>query len=356
MAGKRITSGKKPLTPEQKRKRLEAQTDEFKSESNIDFCFNHFLIDRLTAGKSNQTLASYKNYYNKLSKYFKEVHNCSPKDIPVDFLTKDICQMGFMMYMQNQNLSIQTVNFYLRGHRAFGNFCEKQGYIEHFTCQITEKAAPVKQVYNLQEKQALREKPDYPIEEHFLDWRTYCIVGLILNIGIRSNSVLNIKIKDVDLHNGDIYINISKTGKVERQGLAPVLIKDLTEWINFLYSKGLTEDNYLFCNDKGEQLSRSGLCKSLRIYNSRKGVEKTSIHLLRHTFTKDMIQDGADVFTLQRALMHSGMDMVQRYANLYAEDVKREVLKHSSLSQLERKKDELIKAPTPNLIRGKKKK
>ena len=351
----KLTSRKKTLTPEQKQQHLESQFQELQSEFTIEYCFLDFIYDRQRAGKSPQTITAYKNYYNKLCKYFEKVHQTTPTNIPIDYFQNmgDVFQNTFMHIMQGENLSIQTINFYLRGHRAFGNYCVKKGYLKHFECPITEKQPPVKKVYTLEEKQALREKPQYPIEEHFLDWRTYCVVGLILNTGIRSNSILNIKIGDVDLDNGDIYINVSKTGKVERQGLLPVIIQDLTEWINFLCSKGLTEDDYLFCNDDGKQLSRGGLAKSIRVYNERKGVNKTSIHLLRHTFTKDMIQDGADVFSLQKALMHSGMEMVQRYANLYAEDVKKQVLKHSSLSQLERTKTEA--EPVKKLLRGKRK-
>lgn len=352
--GKKITGKQDNLTHEQRKKKLEKQfKSELESEFSIEYCFRNFIYDKTTAGKSPQTIAAYKNYYNKLCKFLDKAHHVTPDDMPIDYFEKmgDVFQNSFMIIMHAEKLSIQTINFYLRGHRAFGNYCVKKGFIEHFECPITEKQPPVKQVYTLDEKQALREKPNYPIEENFLNWRTYCIIGLILNIGIRSNSILNIKIGDVDLDNGDIYINVSKTGKVERQGLLPIIIEDLTEWITFLKSKGLTDEDYLFCNDEGNKLSRSGLTKALRTYNERKGVDKTSIHLLRHTFTKDMIQDGADIFALQKALMHSDMAMVQRYSNIYADDVKKEVLQHSSLSQLERKKAE----STKSLIRGKKK-
>ena len=92
-------------------------------------------------------------------------------------------------------------------------------------------------------------------------------------------------------------------------------------------------NSYLFATQYGEKITAQGLYKSLAHYIRSRGVSKTSIHLFRHTFAKMWILDGGDVLSLQKALGHSNLKMAQRYANLYAQDVKAKIEEHSALSQ-----------------------
>ena len=63
-------------------------------------------------------------------------------------------------------------------------------------------------------------------------------------------------------------------------------------------------------------------------------MEKTSIHLFRHTYAKKWITSGGDIISLARVLTHSELEMVKRYSNLYGSDVKKEIEEHSAISQL----------------------
>ena len=76
-------------------------------------------------------------------------------------------------------------------------------------------------------------------------------------------------------------------------------------------------------------MSRACLTKNIIQYNRSRGVEKTSIHLFRHTFAKNWITSGGDIITLARVLTHSELEMVKRYSNLYNTDVKAAVVEHA---------------------------
>lgn len=337
MERKRITSNKKPLTDEQKKEKLDKQITEFTNEYFIDYCFNHFLLEQRTKGNTKATIDFYKRFYIKLTAFLDEIFKIAPADATIEMLEMDVFQGVFMQWLESKGVNTQTLNSYLRGLRSFGNWSVKKGYIKTFECPIKEVEPPVKIVYTDSELEVLRKKPEYPIAENFLDWRTYCIIGLILNTGARSNTILNLKIKDVDLENGFINFNTTKTHKVARLGLDEAIVIDLTEWINWLRTKGAEDEDYLFCNEYGGQLTRSGLCKSFRVYNHRRGVEKTSIHLMRHTFAKTWIASGGDIISLSKVLTHSELDMVKRYSNLYGADIKKEIIEHSAISQMKTK-------------------
>ena len=83
-------------------------------------------------------------------------------------------------------------------------------------------------------------------------------------------------------------------------------------------------DDFLFVTVYGEQFTKDTMGEVLRHYNWSRGVEKTGIHLFRHTFAKNWILNGGDMFRLQKVLGHSTLDMVKQYVNLYSADLKRD--------------------------------
>jgi integrase/recombinase XerD len=85
----------------------------------------------------------------------------------------------------------------------------------------------------------------------------------------------------------------------------------------------------------GGQLTETGLRCSIERYNVRRGVEKTSIHLFRHTFARKYLIDcGGDVFTLQKLLGHSTLEMTRQYCNIFDADITRNYDNLSPLAQI----------------------
>lgn len=327
-----------------KREKLERKFSTKWSEEDTRFslehCFAHFLLEQQEKGNSKATIDFYNRFYKKLINF--EVV-ASPMEeygrVPVKILEIPGFQLGFIESLGE--VSVQTVNSYLRGLRAFGNFCLEEGYIEDFKCSIKEEEPPVKQVYTDKELAKLRKKPNI---NDFADFRMYCIIGLILNTGARSNTIINIRLCDVELDEGYITFNKLKNHGIVRLGLERKVRQDLREWIEFWrYEKGAEETDFLFCNAYGEQMTRSTLSKAFREYNLSRGVDKTSIHLLRHTFAKKWITSGGDIITLARVLTHSELEMVKRYSNLYGTDVKKEIEEHSAISQMKKQSGQTLK-------------
>lgn len=352
MAGKtRITSqSKKAQTPKEKKKALSYKEKlgqgNFKNPENTNaLCWGWFLVEQLAKSNSKATLDSYNRFYQKYIAYLMNTFNMDKEEAenaPVEWLSGDATQLSFIAYLKVSGAkSQQTVNHYLRSMRTWGNWCEEKGYIEGFKCPIKEVEPPIKETYSEKEKAALTKKP--PVER-FGDFRAYCIIMLILGTGARSNTILNVKIRDVDLREGYISYNTTKAHKVIRLGLEAKVLAALREWIQYWrIDKGAMPDDYLFCNEYGEQMARSTLTKAIREYNNKCGVDKTSIHLLRHTFAKDWITSGGDIITLAQVLTHSELDMVKRYANLYNTDVKSAIMEHSSIAQMKTRSGKSLK-------------
>ena len=329
---KKITK-KNNVSLETKRQRLKLNMEEWKHpEWDTQYCFSGFMVSQYERGNSKATLDFYRRFYKKYTAYIMDCLNTTPKELPIEHLTSGVAQSAFIHYLETLNINQQTINSYLRGFRAFGNFCEEEGYIDGFKCPIKEVEPPIKEVYSDEELHRLLKKPDI---SDFVEFRSYCIISLILNTAARSNTILNIKICDLELEEGYINFNTTKAHKIVRLGLERKTKRDLEEWVNYWrIGKGASPTDYLFCNEYGEQLSRSALAKSIAKYNNSRGVEKTSIHLFRHTYAKKWITSGGDIISLERVLTHSELEMVKRYSNLYGSDVKKEIEEHSAISQL----------------------
>jgi integrase/recombinase XerD len=101
-------------------------------------------------------------------------------------------------------------------------------------------------------------------------------------------------------------------------------------------------DDYLFPNDRGEALTENGLRCTIAKYNRRRGVQKTSLHMFRHTFARKYLVDcGGNAFTLQALLGHSTLDMTKKYCAIYNADLSKNFDNLSPLSKLTSRKKKL---------------
>ena len=112
----------------------------------------------------------------------------------------------------------------------------------------------------------------------------------------------------------------------------------------YLFLRDGKPNECLFCTDENTQLTENGLRYAVKRYNLSRGVEKTSIHLFRHTFARKYLADcGGNAFTLQKLLGHSTLDMTKHYCSIYDVDLVKNFDEFSPLSQLSTKR---IKLPT----------
>ena len=266
------------------------------------------------------------------------------KMFPLLILENDELQKDFGEYLTDvREVSDKTVETYFRDFRVFMYYAMENNIITPFQITVHEVEVDVKDVYTDTEIKKLLRKPN---NDNFEENRNWVIINYLLDTGNRANTIINLKVKDIDFDDGFININTQKNGKTARIGLTKKLSRVLGEYINNYRTAENGEplfDEYLFCNRYGEQFTRGGLTHAIQNYNLSRGVKKTSIHLFRHTFAKLWITSGGDLISLQKALGHSTLKMVQHYSNLYSTDVKKKMEVHSALNQQRINSGETIK-------------
>lgn len=296
------------------------------SKLSIVDAFNSFILYKTMEGVAEKTITCYKNHFKCMSKYINT-------EMPIDELSAmDLQQM--ISEMREKKLASNSIASYVRVLRAFLSWARSEGLSKTLIPPYKAEET-VKDTYTNEELSLLIKKPIIS-KCSFVEYRTWVIINLLLNCGSRAATIRNILIKDVDVDNGLISYRHNKNTKVQVIPLCSQMIIILKEYM--CIRKG-NEEDYLFCTETGEKLTEQGLRSSIRRYNESRGVEKTSIHMFRHTFAKKYLIDcGGDAFTLQRILGHSTLEMTRHYCNIYNVDLVKNYDSFSPLQNMSKNK------------------
>ena len=239
----------------------------------------------------------------------------------------------YTLYLQSQEkYAKNSIRTMIRAIRAFMYFCMDREYVKRFKIILPKEEEVVKETYTHDEIAKLLKKPK---KKNFNEYRCYTGIALMLGTGARINTVINIKVGDLDFDNNCIFFRVTKNKKVQVMPMSSTLKEILTSYLK-LWSH--TEEDYLFCNAYRQRIGADGFKHEIAKYNRSRGVSKTSCHLFRHTFSKYYVMGGGDIFRLQKLLGHSTLDMVRKYVNMYGNDLSDGFEQYSALEQFSRKK------------------
>ena len=135
--------------------------------------------------------------------------------------------------------------------------------------------------------------------------------------------MINLDIHDVNLSGA--FIKCSSAGKVRIIPLYPAAIKALSDYIEEIRPKMIAnvDENSLFVNVSGERMSRQGFWKIIKFYQEKAQIDKDiTPHTLRHSFAAHLLENGADLRSIQEMLGHSDISSTQVYAQLVKQNLK----------------------------------
>lgn len=275
---------------------------------------NLYLLNCKKRNLRQGTINHYKQSYTQFYKYF------DMEMLLIDF-TKEVYE-EYVMHLQETIENSISINSYLRDLITTAHFWMNEGYIDRFKMQaIKVDKAPV-ETYTEAELAKLLQKPDMK-KCGFAEYQSWVMTNFFFSTGVRQRSLNNIKIKDLDFDNKIITLRVTKNRKVLIIPMENTLKNILEEYLKYRQHKN--DDEYLFTNIFGQQLTKSTGYHRLYEYNKARGVETTGLHRYRHTFAKQWILNGGNVVTLSHYLGHSSLDITQNYINLLVSDVGREV-------------------------------
>ncbi len=288
----------------------------------IDDAINKFLeyLEK-ELNYSRLTIESYESDLNNY-KMFLEKEG-------IDYLKVDKkVIMDYLIYLDNLKYTNKTISRFLSAIRSFYNYLVEIKLLENNVFKRIKNPKVDKKLpnfLNILEIEEILSSIKLDSKENI---RNKCLFELLYSTGIRVSEASNIKLKDIDFNNR--MIKVLGKGNKERMvyfgECAYDLLNDyLTVRDEFLI-KGNSE--YLFINKKGEKLSRSSIEYIInKIIKFSPIDHKISPHVLRHSFATHLLDNHADIRSVQEMLGHENLNTTEIYTHVSNERLRSAYLK-----------------------------
>jgi len=215
--------------------------------------------------------------------------------------------------------------------RSFYKYCVREGMCEknpfgEVSSPKLDKTLP-KFLYS-EEIEALFESIN---TQTLLGIRDNALLEFMYGTGVRVSELCSIKEKDIDYINKQVIV-LGKGKKERYLPLHDLVIDSLKEYIGFarneLQLKNKKEvSEILFLNNHGGPLTPRGVRDILsRLVQRASETYKISPHMIRHTFATHLLNNGADLITVQELLGHSNLSTTQIYTHISNEQLRREYM------------------------------
>ncbi len=226
--------------------------------------------------------------------------------------------VAYLLHLKSAGRSGATINRKLASIRSFYHFLIRQGEMtEDPTLNIKSPRLPRKKIefLSIHEVELLLEQPD----ETPKGIRDRALLELMYASGMRVSELAMANLSDLNLRIGFITC----TGEHGKARVIPVGRPARAALENYVYEgrkvllRNKEEDDALFLNYLGERISRQGVWKIIKEYAGRAGLDtKLSPQILRNSFAAHMIQNGADLKSLQELLGHEDITATQIFMSV----------------------------------------
>jgi len=264
---------------------------------------------------------------NTLSSYLRDIRQlCAYMDshgaLRVTDATEDDLA-DYINWLKSAGKSVATVSRSIASMKGFYAFLLTEGAMESNPAAglIPDKnVQKLPQILTSKEVELLLEQPECT---DMKGYRDRAMLELLYATGIRVSELIAMNEADVNLDAGIVYCR--SHDKERAIPLYPAAVRALTEYIQFIrpHMIARAEEESLFVNISGERMSRQGFWKLIKHYQAKAGIEKTiTPHTLRHSFATHLLENGADLRSIQEMLGHADISSTQIYSQLVKKQLK----------------------------------
>lgn len=226
---------------------------------------------------------------------------------------------GYMTQLKENGLAAATIARKLAAIKAFYRFMTAEGYMDANPAEVVEagtKGIKLPRVLSEDEVVRLLNQPDITTAEGFRD-RT--MLEVLYATGMRVSELINLTLERVDL-NMKYIIAFGKGSKERIVPLGSVAAEFLQQYLEKVRPK-LTHagrnTNIVFLAFGGHELTRQRFWQIIRAYGRKANINKAlTPHILRHSFATHLLDNGADLRSVQELLGHSDISTTQIYTHL----------------------------------------
>ena len=266
---------------------------------------------------SQNTISSYLRDVTQFSTYLRQHQDCDLKRAKPEMV------QDYMAWMQGHGKSAASVTRFLASVKSFYNYLLSQNVVKTnpakgITAAKAERKYP--EILTSKEVELFLDQPQCVDAKGFRD---HAMLELLYATGIRVSELISLDLNDLNLAAG--FIRCESRGKERIIPLYHTAVKALQDYVRDIRPQLIadSEETALFVNMNGERMSRQGFWKIIKYYQEKAGIEKDiTPHTLRHSFAVHLLENGADLRSIQEMLGHADISSTQIYTHVVKRQLK----------------------------------
>ena len=265
---------------------------------------------------SKNTLQSYNRDILQFSKYVND-NGLNYSKITEDDVKK------YLKYLKKIGKKPSTISRNLATIRSFYQYLIRTRKINQDPTLKIKSPKIEKRVPSVLTSDEVNLLLEQPKEENLKGTRDKAMLEVAYATGMKVTEIIDLNVEDVNFEEGLITCNGANKSRVIPFGrIAQNALKDYVEKVRPILIKN-EDDKALFVNMNGKRLTRQGFWKIVKYYKDKAHIEKDiTPHVLRHSFAIHLLQNGADLKSIQELLGHSDVSSTQVYKQFETNELK----------------------------------
>lgn len=260
---------------------------------------------------SYNTEMSYKRDLNKMCNFLEE------RGIKKLSQISEEAFRAYVSFLTENQFANATISRHIAAIKGWNLFMLKEGMVEEDFAQNLKAPKIEKKMPEILRTEEVVKLLESPKGKNPKELRDKAMLELLYATGIRVTELISLTTSQLNMQMNYIICN---DGNKDR--IIPFGMKAREALLNYLeYSRTVMINNpksdILFVNCSGQSMSRQGFWKLIKYYAQKAGIEEDiTPHTLRHSFAAHLVENGADLKSVQEMLGHSDISTTQVYANL----------------------------------------
>lgn len=266
---------------------------------------------------SANTIASYMRDIRQFSQWLRQNEGI---DV-IDATQLNIA--NFLAFLEKDGRTGATISRNLASLKNFYSYVVSSGFLERtpvIDIRVKRGEKKLPQILTGREIEQLLAQPVCVDPKGFRD---KAMLEVMYATGIRVSELIELDVDDVNIEQG--VIKCSSAKKTRTIPLYPAALKSLSVYLRDIRNSMIADPNEraLFVNISGIRMSRQGFWKILKYYQDAAHIDKEiTPHTLRHSFAVHLLENGADLGSLQELMGHSDISSTQMYTHLINQKLK----------------------------------
>ena len=271
---------------------------------------------------SENTSISYKRDLIKMSQYFKKQGYYSPEKITATSINT------YILWLEKNGCASTTISRYIASMKAYFHYMLQIGKIDSDPTLLLRGPINVKKTPNVLSVEEVDRLLKQPSDKNNKGIRDKAMLEVAYATGMRVTEIISLNVDDIDLNASSVTCKSKNKQRIIPLG--KMSLKALEEYMLKARNSLIKDENEkaLFVNINGKRLTRQGFWKIIKYYKEQAHITKDiTPHVLRHSFATHLLQNGADLKSIQTMLGHSDISSTQVYMQFQDDSLKNIYLK-----------------------------